>query len=311
MNHGLATTQHSIAEEMVGLVRARPMLGTIVEISATGQVFEKVQEAIECAFKAIKMVHHLMSYQDPDSDVSRLNKMAYSQPVEVSQPTWHVLQVARNISEASGGIFDITIAPALTRLGFLPQHEGFPESWRHSHWRHVDLLPGNKVRFQRSLGIDLSGIAKGYAVDLAIQALQMNGMKAGRINAGGDMRMFGNIQHSIHVRMPDAPTQTVPLVKLECGAIATSAGYYAAKQHGGLMLTPLVDPLTQTACESGRSVSVLADECIIADALTKVAYIAPKCASDILHQFQAHAIIVEKDSKRGNYQIFDSRVSQL
>lgn len=307
MNALLDQTRASKPAIMVEQVRARPLLGTIVEISATGSTSEQVQVAIERAFTAVEMVHDLMSYQDPESDVTSLNRMANNSPVKVSEHTWHVLKVAQNISEASGGVFDITIAPTLTRLGFLPKHEGFPKINGGGDWRHVELLPDNQVRFARKVRIDLSGIAKGYAVDLAAQALKDFGMRAGRINAGGDMRMFGESRQSIHVRVPDTPTQTISLVELACGAVATSAGYYASKQHKGARVTPLVDPLTRTACKVGRSVTVLAKECMIADALTKVVHANPARANAALNRFKARALIMETDPVSGDCRVFDSR----
>lgn len=307
MNALLDQTRPEKPETTVELVRARPLLGTMVEISATGSGAEQVLDAIERAFNAVETVHRLMSYQDPESDVSSLNRMANSCPVQVSGHTWHVLETAQKISEASGGLFDITVAPTLTRLGFLPKHDGFPKINGNGDWRHVELLPGNRVRFARKLRIDLSGIAKGYAADLAAQALKAFGMAAGRVNAGGDMRMFGAGRQSIHVRAPGAHTQSIPLVELACGAVATSAGYYASRRHKGARVTSLVDPLTRTACKVGRSVTVLAGECMIADALTKIVHVDPARANATLNRFKARALIVETDLISGGYRVFDSR----
>lgn len=307
MNALLDLIHSSEPETRVEQVRARPLLGTIVEISATGSAPEQVQVAIERAFNAVEMVHNLMSYQDPESDVSSINRIANCKPVKVSEHTWHVLKVAQNISEASDGIFDITIAPTLTRLGFLPKHENFPKADGKGDWRHVELLPDNHVRFARKLRVDLSGIAKGYAVDLATQALKDFGMAAGRINAGGDIRMFGESRQSIYVRVPDAPARSIPLVELACGAVATSAGYYASRKHKGELVTTLVDPQTRTACKVGRSVTVLAKECKIADALTKIVHVDPAHANAVLNRFNARALIVEADVESGEYRVFDSR----
>ena len=95
-------------------IRARPLLGTVVEIAATGAA-EDVQQAISQAFDAVAEVHALMSYQDPASELSRINQTAFDAPVAVHDHTWQVLSAARELSEASNGLFDVTIAPALTR----------------------------------------------------------------------------------------------------------------------------------------------------------------------------------------------------
>lgn len=292
------------------LVRARPLLGTIVEISASGCAAAQTQAAIAQAFAEIENVHRLMSYHDEDSDVSRINREAFDAEVQVDAHTWRVLRAARLMAEASNGVFDISIAPQLTRLGFLPDHADFPKIPCRGNWRDIVLLPDNRVRLACSLSIDLSGIAKGYAVDLAIKALTDAGMTAGRVNAGGDLRVFGAAAQHIHVRDPAAHTHAIPLLELTHGAAATSAGYYSERLHQGHMVTPIIHPHSKAACESGRSVTVLAKDCMTADALTKVVYANPRGAAEVLKSYKARALIVEHDALSGACHIFDSQQAE-
>ncbi len=279
--------------------RARPLLGTLVEIAASGPAAKEVNEAVNRAFEAIGKVHELMSYHDPDSDVSRINRYASAKPVSVDTHTWRVLSAARDLSEASGGLFDISIAPTLAQLGYLPRHAGFPKPSGQGCWRHVELLPDNRVRLARRLQIDLGGIAKGYAVDLAIQVLENSGLVSGRVNAGGDLRLFAIEPQPIHVRHPLNASQMLPLVQFCQGAVATSAGYYSARRQRGRWVTPLIHPGTRCTGETGRSVSVLAKDCMTADALTKVVHLDPGCALGVLEKLDAHAVIIEQDSITG------------
>lgn len=297
-----ATAVSALAE----CVRARPLLGTLVEIAASGATPDTVQLAISNAFDAVERVHQLMSYQSPDSDISRINREGFDRPVTVAWHTWHVLQTAARFSEASDGLFDITIAPTLTKLGFLPRHPDFPRISGQGNWRHVLLLPDNQVRLERRLRIDVSGIAKGYAVDLAIAALQEAGMCSGRVNAGGDLRVFGETAQIIHVRHPGSPTQMLPVVELRQGAAATSAGYYTQRRYQGRMVTPLINPHTRVAAEVQRSVTILADDCMTADALTKVVHADPYSAVDKLARFDARALMLEADTASGGCRVFDT-----
>jgi len=287
-------------------IRARPLLGTLVEIAASGRASEPVLAAIADAFSAVTQVHALMSYHEAESDISRINRLGFAQTVRVHAHTWLVLKIAREIAEASDGLFDISIAPTLTRLGFLPPRREFPRASGQGDWRHVALLPRNRVRLTRRLRVDLSGIAKGYAVDLAINALQRAGMSAGRVNAGGDMRMFGATTQIIHVRVPRSPTHVIPLLTLAQGAAATSAGYFSKRRHAGRMVTPLIHPITRTACGIERSITVLAHECVYADALTKVVHADPARAAQVLSHFNARALMVEQDSASGGCRVYDS-----
>ncbi len=271
--------------------RARPLLGTVVEIAARGP---DASGAVERAFRAVEEVQHLMSYHDPDSEVSRINREAARREVTVSPHTFRVLQAAREFSQASGGLFDVTVAPTLAALGFLPRHAGFPRASGQGDWRHVELLPDERVRLTRRVRIDLGGIAKGYAVDRAIDALEAHGVHAARVNAGGDLRLFGAAPRVIHVRRPGAPTELLPLIEMSAGAAATSADYFSARRVRGHWVSPLIHPGTRAACPRGRSVTVLAPDCLTADALTKVVHADPGRALAVLARFSARALMLQE-----------------
>jgi len=281
------------------LKRARPLLGTLVEIAAQGPSEAAVSQAISRAFAAVETIHALMSYHDPASDVSLLNRAGVA-CISVDPQTWHVLDVARSLSEATAGVFDVSVAPELVRYGYLPNHSGFPAPAPDAHWRHIELLPDWRVRLTRPLHIDLGGIAKGYAVDCALHALEHAGMAAGRVNAGGDLRLFGTRAETIHVRHPRHATQLMPLCQMRAGAVATSALYYSRRRREGQPVSPLINARTRHACVDLSSVSVVADDCIVADALTKVVFADPDRALAALKQFGAYAVVLDAESGRAD-----------
>lgn len=271
--------------------RARPLLGTVVEIAARGP---DAAAAVERAFRAVEEVQRLMSYHDPDSEVSRINREASRRAVAVSPHTFRVLQAAREFAQASDGLFDVTVAPTLAALGFLPRHADFPRASGQGDWRDVKLLSGGRVRLARRVRIDLGGIAKGYAVDRAIDVLAMHGMRTARVNAGGDLRLFGATPQTVHVRRPGAPAELLPLIEMSTGAAATSADYFSARRVRGHWVTPLIHPRTRASCARGRSVTVLAPDCLTADALTKVVHADPARAVAVLARFSARALMLQE-----------------
>ncbi|MHB1077153.1 FAD:protein FMN transferase [Thiobacillus sp.] len=294
MNDGSADVQATADHAMR---RARPLLGTLVEIGAQGVSEAEVSRAISQAFAAVETIQRLMSYHDPASDVSRLNRAGVAS-ITVDPHTWHVLDVARSLSEATLGVFDVSVAPELVRHDYLPKHADFPPPAADASWQHIELQPDWRVRLTRPLQIDLGGIAKGYAVDCALQALSQAGMTAGRVNAGGDLRLFGTRTETIHVRHPRNATQLLPLCQMREGAMATSALYYNSQHVEGRPRSPLIDARTRRACIDASSVSVLADDCIVADALTKVVFAQPECALAALNQLGAYAIVLEAEPGR-------------
>lgn len=274
--------------------RARPLLGTMVEINVTGSSSE-LSAALDAAFAAIEQVQRLMSFHDEDSDVSRINAADAGLDVCIDVQTYNVLQRAAELGDLSDGFFDIATADVLVRSGFLPDQNHSKTSLNGATYHDLELRDGNRVRWRRKGWIDLGGIAKGYAVDRAIGVLQSQGIASGMVNAGGDLRCFGEAQ-LIHVRQPDAPTSLVSLGYLKDCAIATSAGYFSSVLTEVGRVNPLVDPRQKVCTAWNDSVSVIASDCMTADALTKIVRLSEESAPDILAMLKAQAVVINGNS---------------
>ena len=268
--------------------RAQPWLGTLVEIRAEGTE-SVLARAVEEAFAAVAKVHRLMSYHEPDSDLSRLNREAAWAPVGVDPWTYAVIERALWISVISDGAFDCAVAPVLEREGFLPGAHVRPhQGWGNS--RSVRLLGEGRIRFLRPALLDLGGIAKGFAVDKAVEALTQAGVEQGVVNAGGDLRVFGSREEAIHVRDPAAPERLILIGMIGAAAVATSSGYFSRRETESGARTPLVDPRSGELRDLRESVSVIAHDCMTADALTKVAALRGTEADAVLAAVGARAV---------------------
>jgi thiamine biosynthesis lipoprotein len=255
--------------ETLELRRARPLLGTLVEIAARGGEREQLARAIDAAFVTVSQVQRLMSFHARDSDVSRLNRHAWRTALRVHPWTYAVLAEAQRVARASEGLFDVSVARVLVARGLLPAPRGVRVPDPRACYRDIRLLPGFRVRFHRPLLLDLGGIAKGFAVDRALQRLRSAGIDSALVNAGGDLRCFGPAAQRVHVRDPRAPWRLLPLAELRNGAIATSATYFSLRRRAGRDVCAQVDPRGGRGVPAG-SVSVAARRCITADAWTKV-----------------------------------------
>jgi len=263
--------------------RARPLLGTYVEIEVAGLAEPALTRAIDAAFGAIARVHRLMSFHDGESDVSRLNRYAASEPVIVDGWTAKVLEKARILFDASGGLFDCAVGHELMRSGRLPsQGLGHVES---GSFAAVELLSDNRVRFSAPIAIDLGGIAKGFAVDRAIVTLRAHGVREALVNAGGDMRAMGKTARTIHIRCPGLDGRAVQAGLLRNAAIATSeAAATVMKQRARL-----------PAPGSHHAYSVVAPTCLLADALTKVLVQTQDAHAGYFARFGAIAFVTSAD----------------
>lgn len=241
-------------------VRAQPWLGTIVEISVRGPSDEVCTDWITQAFAEIQKVHLLMSFHDENSELTRLNRLAHLESVECSVELCEVLRFATHMYRRTGGAVDISVASSLVKNRFLPSHI------QHENLGTPDdiVIEGSNVRFLKPLVLDLGGVAKGYAVDLAIGKLKNLGCESASVNAGGDLRVFGD-SRQLYVRRDAHSTDLYDLGRLEDMAVATSAGYFSTRDG----LVPYVDPETGECLKKIPSVTVRADSCMMADALTK------------------------------------------
>jgi FAD:protein FMN transferase len=259
------------------LRRARPLLGTIVEIEVGAhRTRNALHAAIDEAFRIIEQVHALMSYQEADSELSMLNRSAANDAQRVDPRTYRVLQAALQIARLSRGAFDPCVLDKTTT------------------WRDIQLLDGERVRYTKPLRVDLGGIAKGFAVDEAVERLKILGMDDICVNAGGDLCVAGAQAHSVMLRDPTAPTQPGHTLMLQNAAIATSAAYYSLRTLQGERTAALIDGRTREYYSGGRSVSVRSSSCMRADALTKVVLFADRAVSEFcLARFDAQAYVLE------------------
>ncbi len=259
--------------------RCRPLLGTFVEIECDQA------DAIERGFAAIDRVHQSMSAHDPNSELSQINRFAHFRSIEVSSETGAVLGRALGWSRISEGAFDVVRAGAAAlRRGGLPRHTDQPNPDPAADWRDV-ALKQSSVSLARPACLDFGGIAKGYAVDLAVAALRQAGARSGLINAGGDMRAFGDATWPVTV--VDPGRRGLVQLELDNAGLATSAGLPAG---AGLSFAHL-----REFAPRWTSVTVRARDACDADALTKIVWALGHRAADLLAAAGADAFAIRTD----------------
>jgi FAD:protein FMN transferase len=255
--------------------RARPLLGTLVAIRVYDLPEASAHRAIDAAFAEIAATHRAMSFHQPDSEVSRLNRDAYCRPVQISPHTRVVLQLALCFGEATDGVFDITTAAQLVRWGLLPRPASFLPPDPQGSWR---------------------GIAKGYAVDRAVVCLSRHGVRRCCVNAGGDLRVVGAAPERIGLRVSQGQTPFAAVLALEDGSLASSGDHSADA-------TPSthVNGINRRPMGHGIFACVLAESCAVADALTKPVLALGQSCDLVLRRFGATAHLLDT---YGNWQHF-------
>jgi thiamine biosynthesis lipoprotein len=245
-------------------------LGTFVAIEAQTRDAVLTLRAIDAAFAAVLKVQELM-HPTRGTDLAALSACPSGTPLKVHRWTWQVLELCCQLNRASRGAFDPCLAEADGRM------------------TDLHLLPADIVIADAPLRIDLGGIAKGFAVDRAIDELRAAQCIAGLVNAGGDLAVFGDRSREITC---GGNASDCVRVELRDAALATSDASIGAALSGSRPAEHrgYYDGRSRRAAISGRA-TVIAGRAAIADGLTKcVLTMPPGSHAALLESFAARQV---------------------
>ncbi|MDY0169620.1 MAG: FAD:protein FMN transferase [Thermoguttaceae bacterium] len=241
---------------------------------------EVATRAATAALDRFRELNGVLSDYDAESELNRLCRTAGSGAcVPISDDLWQVLARAWQVSEASGGAFDVTIGPVsrlwrrARRRREIPPAERIKDALQRVDYRFVKLDPARQcITLQRGgMQIDLGGIGKGYAIDQALLTLQKKGIERALVDAAGDIGVSGAPPGMTGWRIaiasldPAAPPEA--FLWLSHGAVAHSGDLWQHVEIDGKRYSHIVDPKTGIGLTDHSSVTVVASDAITADAL--------------------------------------------
>jgi thiamine biosynthesis lipoprotein len=266
-----------------------PAMGTVWNAKLAGPLAEALaQKGAAAVAAALESVVSRMSTYVDTSELARFNRQPAAIALAVSRDTLEVFALAREVSEATAGAFDVTVAPAVDAWGFGPSRvQRIPAATELAalasriDWRAiaVDRDAGTLAKARDGIRADLSGIAKGYGVDLAARALQALGATDYMVEAGGEVRVRGRNAEGkpwrIGIERPDAvPQQPCLVVPMDDLSMATSGDYRIFFEQGGRRYSHEIDPATREPVRGKlASVTVVARDCALADAMATALFV--------------------------------------
>ena len=282
----VAVAQPPAAKETGDMSRDfRYIMGNSVEVRVYNGDAPSRAAGINEAFAAIVEVDRVMSNWKSESELMIANRAASSGPVRVSDPLFAVIKAGLDVGDRSGGAFDLTVGPAIQLWGFRTRKPHVPEDAEIArlrpavNYRNIVLDEAtHTMRFVRpGVEVDLGGIAKGFAVELAAGALRKRGL-SGYIDAGGNQYMLGRPPGKsgwmVGVRDPDRAGELLGTLELPEGSVSTSAEYANFLTIDGKQYGHILDPRTLRPSESGSlSVTLYAPDATIADAVSTAAFV--------------------------------------
>ena len=248
---------------------------------------EKIsQEAASEVFRIFNEINDTLSTYKEDSEISRLNREAFGKKFKCSKYLWENLIAARQAYQFSNGGFDVTIRPLIKLWNFtkkrdrLPSDEEIAIALSQIGFNKIEFFDDEQaVRFkQEGLEIDLGGIAKGYAVDLAVARLKEMGISRAIINLGGNMYCFGKAPkgetaYRIAVKDPSNKNTSLMTLPLLAQAISTSGNYERFVMINGKRYPHIVDPRTGWPVDKVDSVTVISPSALWADILSTAIFV--------------------------------------
>ena len=283
--------------------RERPLLGlgTTLSLRVAHRDPAQAERALDAVVGTIRHVEAQMSLFDPDSAISRLNRDGVLH--DPDPDLLAILRIAQRVSARSDGAFDVTVQPlwqafdTAQRQAALPSSTAVRQARAHVGWQALDIAPRRIRLMQPGMAITLNGIAQGYAADLVRARLQASGIEHALINTG-EWAALGQPATgpgwTLGVANPRDERVLIASLLMDGRSIASSADNQTTfssdcRNHH------IFDPHTGYSPPELSSVTVAANSCALADALTKVMFVAGmQRGLALASQWQVDVLLVDK-----------------
>ncbi len=285
-------------------------MGTFYNIKIVDFPAAMTRDSVEASVAAIlEQVNSRMSTYRSDSELSRLNQNGSGGWIDVSTELLDVIEAARQVSVMSGGAFDVTVGPLVNLWGFgaegerrvAPSPTAIVETLSRVGYEKMSIRrsPPGIRKANRDIYIDLSAIAKGYAVDRIADHLESRGARNYLVEIGGDLKVKGRNPKGgpwiVAIEKPAASGRSIQrLIQVTDQAIATSGDYRNFFENNGQRFSHTIDPTSgMPVSHRLASVTVLNQAAMRADALaTALMVLGPKHGYELAHRLEMKAYFI-------------------
>lgn len=294
--------------------RREAHMGTRVLIVVYAADVAVAERAMQAGFDRIAMLDRELSDYREDSELMRLAARAGQGEVAIGEDLFRVLQSAQTVAERSGGAFDVTQG-ALTRLwrsarklSELPRSERVEQARAHGGYRflHLDARMRTARIDRPGIGLDVGGIAKGYAADEALSAIAAQGVTRALVGLGGDIAVSDAPPGEPGWRVgiaPLAPAREAheQTLMLRHAAISTAGDAEQWFEVDGRRYSHLIDPRSGWPMQGRSATTVIARRGIDADGLdTAAALLGPEAGARLLESVPGAAMRMERQRSEGS-----------
>lgn len=291
------------SNEIKTIKRTQILLGTVVEIQVRDADEQKVENAISKAFAEVKRIDDLFTTYNEDSPVWKFNSSSDS-IIAVDTEIFNLIVLCDSITKLSNGSFDVSLDNLTKAWGFYTDDPQLPVKAQTDSalvlcgWSKIKLIGDNKIIKKEKVGLNFGAIAKGYAVDKAIDVLKKLGINEALVNAGGEISVFGN-DWVVGIQHPREINSLIKKIKLNGFTIATSGDYEQYFEVDGVRYHHILDPKTGYPSIGLQSVTIINKSNTIADALATGVFVMGKEKGMKLIETldDTEAMIIDDDGK--------------
>ena len=262
-------------------------MGTELRVTVWTGDEGRADAAAAAVFHEFDRLDAMMSVWKDGSDIVRLNAAAGERAVQILPETREVLNLARQISEQTAGTFDVTFAAlsGLWKFDYQDKDESIPDRKEIDkrlplvNYRDlvVDDSAGTAMLRRKGMRVNLGGLGKGYAVDRGVDILRRSGLRDFMIQAGGDMYVGGtrgDRPWRLGIRDPRGPADRIfAALDLSNATFSTSGDYERFFMKAGVRYHHIIDLRSGEPARLCRSVTLVTERAVVADALAKGVFI--------------------------------------
>lgn len=268
------------SDEVKTFKRTQILLGTVVEIQVRDKDEKKAEDAISKAFAEVKRIDDLFTTYNQESPVWKIN-ISSDTIIKIDDEIYNLLILCDSVTKISNGCFDVSLDNLTRAWGFytdnphLPAKTAIDSALLNSGWNNVRLIGNNSIIKKKNIGFNFGAIAKGYAVDKAIELLKTFGVQSALVNAGGEIKVIGN-DWKVGIQHPRDERDIVAAVKLENNSVATSGDYEQFFEVDGIRYHHILDPKSGYPARGLQSVTIINQSNTFADALATAVFVMGK-----------------------------------
>lgn len=293
------------------------VMNTIAKIIAIAPDEKTARRSIDAAFEKIYRIEKLMNRYDPNSQLSKVCRLAAKEPVKVDSELFDILQQSIYYSKKTDGAFDITVGPLVdlwkkcAEANSMPTNRQIAEIKKRIGYEKL-ILDANQlsVRFATGgVGLDLGGIAKGFAVDLAVKEMKKAGAVGGLVAIGGEIGCFGEtekkekwtigVQNPLVLQDTNDSRNVIARLSLTDKNVSTSGDYRRFYKIGEHHFSHIFNPATEKNADELSSVTIIAENGTEADALaTAVSVLGAEKGLELIKETtNTEALIIKSGSE--------------